>query len=110
MCRFLLSKHADVDVQYYVTHELCDEHCNSLEHVAPILHSGVNLFEASAEEVVRVQECCRLLLDAGADPTDGTEFSGVPFFDIFTKANVVSTMAGIFFFYFGTRGSGGSEV
>ncbi len=82
MCRFLLSKQADVDVHSYVAHS----------PACPILYPEVNLFEASPAEVGRMQECCRLLLEAGADPMDtpDLEYWGTPFFLAFSSGDVVS--------------------
>ena len=66
-----------------------------------ILDLGPNLFEADLESLASKQECCRLLLEAGADPTDNSEFHAhdengengySPFFDVFTSGNVVSAM------------------
>ncbi len=85
MCRFLLSKHADVDVYIYKHH--------------PFVAGTVTLMavfgvgdspDYSAEERTKNQECCRLLLEAGADPMVETEEYIPPFFDVFDSNNVVS--------------------
>ena len=71
ICRFLLSHRADVDAFSYD-----DSH----DKMIPILIAqGISDQEANSEELARVNECQVLLLDAGADPTEYTDYSGSAF-------------------------------
>ncbi len=85
MCRFLLSKHADVDVYGYAN--------NPFNRSFPIHLLGfvAHPVDASTEEVATTQELCKLLLNAGTDPMDTTKYSFAPFFNVFCADNTVST-------------------
>lgn len=61
--------------------------------LVPLFEPGVNVFEVPAEERSRIQECRKLLLEAGADPMEGTAYFNSPFFDSFSDGIIVSTTA-----------------
>jgi len=90
MCRFLLSKHADVDVYY---REDDKPGYNGHDRLVPILGSAYGSFLIPPEsgDTLRRQECCKLLIEAGADPMDATDFAELtPFFNAFSSGNSVS--------------------
>jgi len=86
MCQFLLSHNADVDVYYF-------EEDQTMDRRSPLLCTAGGVYGNESEEEEgyppEVFECRKLLLDAGADPTDYTEYASSGFLEACDQSTLV---------------------
>ncbi|KAI3324204.1 hypothetical protein HD806DRAFT_494427 [Xylariaceae sp. AK1471] len=78
MCKFLIDSGLDVD------HVAEDTGINGFSSSKPIcsLQLELNDFDMESEELTRVNQCRRLLLEAGADPTIDLDSVSAPFLEM----------------------------